>query len=102
MNKLAQSLSGVYYAIESRNIPKTSVIVCTDSSRGAFPIAEIMIETGIIVGIDGNTGNRFNRLSDIEKSDIANLVIPLINKGFVKRLPTNEEQSQSQSQSQSQ
>lgn len=92
MNILANSLTGTFFAVESRNIPKRSVIVCVDSSRGAFPIAEILLENGAIVGIQGNTGNRFDRLSEQEKADIATLVVPLINLGIVKRLPTNEEQ----------
>lgn len=90
--KLAESFSGEYYAIESRDIPKNSVIVCRDSSRGSFPVAEIMIDTGVVVGVSGNTGNRFDRLEPIEKVDIGTLVNTLVVNGIVKRLPTNTEQ----------
>lgn len=93
MSKLAESHSKAFYALKSNNIPEVSVIVCKDSrSHGPFPVAEIMLDTGIVVGMQGNTGNRFDRLSDIEKMDIGTLANALVDMGIVSRLPSNAEQ----------
>jgi hypothetical protein len=47
-----------------------------------LPVAEINLKTGII-GIFGSTGNRFSRLSAIERVDIAQLVTHLKSHGHI-------------------
>ena len=92
MNKIAESLSKNFYALQEIGDSR-SLVVCRDSSRGAFPIAKVDTATGVVKGIQGNTGNRFDRLTSIEKADIGTIVVALYNKGLVARMPTNQEQS---------
>ena len=60
------------------------------------PVAWIAQSNGAVIGVDGNTGNRLDRLSGIEKADIATLVHLLVEIRFVARLPTDQEQKDAQ------
>jgi hypothetical protein len=91
MNKIAESLSKDFYALQENGNAR-SLVICRDSSRGAFPIAKVDTATGVVKGIQGNTGNRFDRLTAIEKADIGTVVVALHSKGLVARIPTNQEQ----------
>ena len=41
------------------------------------------IVNGEIVGLEGNSGNRFGKLSSAEQADCATIVIQLKNKGII-------------------
>lgn len=60
------------------------------------PVAWIRVDSGVVIGVQGNTGNRLDRLSGIEKADIATLVHLLVEIRFVDRLPTGREQEGAQ------
>ena len=69
--------------------------VYSKATRG-HPVAWIMVDSGAVIGVQGNTGNRLDRLSGIEQADIATLVHLLVEIRFVARLPTDQEQKDAQ------
>lgn len=66
----------------------TQLVVYKAGVASSFPVATIRNDENnpnawyglTIVGIEGNSGNRFDRLSDIEKVDIATIVTQLVNE----------------------
>jgi len=97
--KICESFSKQFYAYS--DISNTMVIKgrCywfdgpVVATASGFPVARVHKQTGIVVGLRGNSGNRFDRLSAIEKMDIGTLVNSLVNCGEVDRLPTPTEQN---------
>ena len=69
--------------------------VYSKAMRG-HPVAWIRQDSGAVIGVQGNTGNRLDRLSGIERADIATLVHLLVEIRFVARLPTDQEQKDAQ------
>ena len=69
--------------------------VYSKAMRGG-PVAWIRVDSGAVIGVDGNTGNRLDRLSGIARADIATLVHLLVEIRFVARLPTDQEQKDAQ------
>ena len=95
MSFLVKSTSGEFYC----DIAGLQYISGDDRRYAVYskamsghPVAWIMVDNGAVIGVDGNSGNRLDRLSGIEKADIATLVHRLIEIRFVARLPTSREQ----------
>ena len=61
-------------------------------SRRGYPVAMIKKTNGVVIGIRGNSGNRFDKLADIEKVDVGTLVTAMVHANYVDSLPTTEEQ----------
>lgn len=70
---LETSASGEFVAYDSFGT------VCIARNRGANIYALAKIVDGTIVGVQGNGGNRFERLSEIEKVDCATIIVKMKN-----------------------
>lgn len=81
-NEIACSVSGRYYAVNDV-FHTNRLLICKYTNRGGFPIAIINQSTGDVIGIQGNTSNRLDRLDAIEKADVYTLIITLIKNGII-------------------
>lgn len=95
MSFFVESKSGAFYC----NPANHQYIVGSDRRYAVYseemrgnPVAWIKQDNGAVIGVQGNSGNRFDGLSGIEKVDIATLVHSMIGAGHVDRLPTAQEQ----------
>ena len=89
---LAKSFSGLFNVYLTPNHPKKMdklyivYKVNLPDELGGFPVAFVSAIDGSVTGIQGNTGNRFDRLESIQKADIGTAVNRLMEDGYVARL----------------
>ena len=99
MSFLVKSTSGEFYCdiagLQYISGDDRRYAVYSKAMRG-HPVAWIRQDSGAVIGVQGNTGNRLDRLSGIERADIATLVHLLVEIRFVARLPTDQEQKDAQ------
>ncbi len=79
-NFQAVSFSGEFFCMESNG---SLGIYRTPAHVGAMVTTLAIIKNRELIGISGNNGNRFDKLSDIEKVDCATIVVRLQNEGII-------------------
>jgi hypothetical protein len=87
---MIQSTSECFYAGDYGEACDDAWVVYKDMVVNGYPVAKIKHDVqgwqGLIIeGIEGNSGNRFDRLSDVEKADIGTIVLKIAQQNVTKK-----------------
>ncbi len=87
---MIQSASECFYAGDYGEACDNAWVVYKDMVVNGYPVAKIKYDVqgwqGLIIeGIEGKSGNRFDRLSDVEKADIATIVLKIAQQNATEK-----------------